>query len=115
MAVFIAVLVATSCELSEVVVPTGSDLLVVEAVLRGGSRQQSIILHRSMEGRVVRGEADASVVVVTEDRARIRYEPVDILACLLNDPEDWEVEAIDLEASCYLSPREAGRFVQPGG
>lgn len=103
-----------SCELAEVTAPASSDVLVIEAVLRAGSREQYAILHRSIEGAVVRGVPGASVAVIAEDGTRIKYEEGDIRSCLLSQPEDWELDEIELEASCYVAPRSAGRFVQPG-
>jgi len=109
-----AALALASCELDEVAAPPGSDVLVVEAIMRAGAPRQGILLHRSLEGRAVRGEPGASVVVTTPDDVEVRFAEAPLTACLVESPSEWEVEDLDVLASCYRSATEAGYFVLPG-
>jgi hypothetical protein len=101
-----------ACELAEVAAPPGDDILVVEAVLRVGARQFAI-LHRSLDGRSIRGESDASIVVTTP-QGDVAYQQVALEECLVAPPADWKIEDLEVEASCYASPIQAGSFVRPG-
>src|SRR5688500_724557 len=85
-------LALSSCELAEVAAPAGADVLVVEAVLRAGRGRQYVMLHRSIEGSVVRGEPKASVAVTTDSGMRVRFEETDIRNCLTGSPDDWDFE-----------------------
>jgi len=106
---------AGGCALSEVAAPAGEDFLVIESVLRAGSPSQQVLLHRSMEGRAIRGEPGATVEVRGQDGLRVVYEERPIEDCLATAVADWEIEEVELEASCYVSPRSAGFFVRTGG
>jgi hypothetical protein len=102
----------SACRLTEVSLPSGEDVLVVEAVLRAGSRRQNVLLHRAVEGRVVRGEPGARVVV-SGDGLLMEFSETDLLDCIVGDPEDWQLEDLDLQASCYTFRME-GEAVRPG-
>jgi hypothetical protein len=111
-AVFFGLVVA-GCELTEVAAPAGADLLVVEAVLRVGARQQYLILHRTLGGRVVRGERNAHVSVTRPDGPAIPFREVALESCLMTAVTEWDIEDLNVAATCYASPIEAGRWVQP--
>jgi hypothetical protein len=110
----LVVLSPGGCELAEVAAPAGEDVLLIESVLRVGARQQYVIWHRSMAGRLVGGVPGATVTVSTPGGERIPFIEADLLDCLLSSPEEWQIEDLRVEASCYLSARGAGRFVHPG-
>jgi hypothetical protein len=110
----LAVALAAGCELEEVAAPPSADVLVIESILRAGAASQFVLLHRSMEGRVIRGEPGAEVTVKDVALARaVTYQEVPLRDCLLSDAADWNVEDLAVEASCYVADR-AGRFVEPG-
>lgn len=102
------------CELTEVAAPASQDVLVVEALLRAGSARQYVILHRSVEGNLVRGEPGADVSVADGEGARIVYEETDLRECLSTDPAGWDLSDLELAASCYASPLDRPYFVVPG-
>lgn len=106
---------AAGCELAEVAAPRSEDVLVVEAVMRAGQARQRVLLHRSLEGGVVRGEAGASVTVTGPDARAVRFAEADLSECLLEVTDSIVLADAVIEASCYLSPPEAGYFVAPGG
>lgn len=93
--------------------PASEDVLIVEAVLRAGEPRQRILLHRSIEGGVVRGETGASVTVTDASRT-ITFAETDLSQCLLAVTDSILLANATIEASCYLSPAEAGYFVTPG-
>jgi hypothetical protein len=115
---FLALLVAVpllgSCRLTEVSLPAGADVVVVEAVLRAGARQQYLLLHRSMDGRTIRGEPGAAVTVFRQAGPPIEFTESHLLDCLTLAPQHWSLEDVVVEASCYVSRLAAGRFVHPG-
>lgn len=101
------------CEIAEVAAPDSEDILVVEAVLRAGDSRQRILLHRSLEGGVIRGEPRANVTVTSASRA-ITFIEADQSECLLESTDSIIVADATIRASCYLSPPAAGYFVTPG-
>jgi hypothetical protein len=105
---------AASCRLTEVALPAGSDVLVVEAILRVGARQQYVLLHRSMEGRTIRGETGAYVFVTPAHAATITFYEAPLRECLTQSPDNWSIPDVQVDATCYLSPVAAGRFVHSG-
>jgi hypothetical protein len=105
---------ASGCRLAEVALPPGDDVLVVEAVLRAGARRQHVLLHRSVEGRLIRGEPGARVTVSMIDGTEMEFDQVDVLECIVGHPDDWDVEDIELDASCYSHDMEPGGSIHPG-
>ena len=104
-----------SCVLADVTTVAGEDVLVVEGVLRAGAERQIILLHRSVQDRIVRGEPDATVIVRTPEGREIRFEeqssndsPVNLVECVSPVPE------VTFDASCYASPDSVGSFVEAG-
>lgn len=108
-----AALALAGCELTDVAAPPAADVLVVEAVLRVGAEYQYVILHRSLEGRRIRGEPGASVVVTTAGAPDVVYQHADLADCLSKMPDEWGFEDLEVAASCYATPASAGRFVHP--
>jgi hypothetical protein len=116
---FVALLVwagaASACELTEVAAPDSAEILVVEAVLRVGAPTQYVLLHRSLEGRIVRGAPGARVRVVDAEGGSVDFIPAPTGECLMPPIADGEREIdVEVHASCYRSPPIAGRFVHPG-
>ncbi|MQA90506.1 MAG: DUF4249 family protein [Gemmatimonas sp.] len=111
-AVAVLALGLAGCELAEVEAPESADLLVVESVLRVGSESQYVLLHRSLNGSTVRGEPGATVAVVGPDGERVEFDEATLQDCVFANLSQWE--EVDFDASCYLSPRSAGNFVEPG-
>ncbi|HUE95858.1 MAG TPA: DUF4249 family protein [Longimicrobiaceae bacterium] len=114
LAAMAAVAAVAGCRLDEVAAPASADVLVVEAVLRAGSPWQFVLLHRSVEGRHVRGEPGALVKVMDERGRSIVYRPTPLELCVLGSRQQWEAEGINLGASCYTSGLEDAYFVEPG-
>lgn len=106
--------VLPACELTEVAAPASEDVLVVEAVMRAGATSQFVILHRTVEGRVVRGEPGASVEVTDRAGQSIRYSEAPIERCILGPAESWGIEGLELRASCYVTDPADGFVVEPG-
>lgn len=102
---------AAACELEEVSAPKSDDLLVVDAVLRAGARVQHFVLHRSVEGRVVRGEPGAQVSVIEPDGNRVAFHEFPGRICI-QGRRMAAVRDVELEASCYVSP--LGFEIRPG-
>jgi hypothetical protein len=106
-------LLAAGCELAEVTTAGGRDLVVVEAILRAGEERQDVLLHRTLNGEVVRGEPGARVVVRDSAGGEAAFEerPLNLCAERLF-PED--TDSLSIEASCYST--QPGRLhVVPGG
>lgn len=102
------------CTLADVTIPAGEDRVVVEALLRTDVERQSILLHRTVEDGVVRGVPGARVVVRDEATgAEVVFVPAGDECYTLDDR--WVgSDAVQVNATCYRSPVEVGRFVQPG-
>lgn len=113
----LALLVAAAlggCTLTDVTIPAGEDRVIVEALLRTNAERQSVLLHRTVEDGVVRGVPGARVVVRDEaSGAEVVFAPAGAECYTLDDRYDGS-EAVQVDATCYRSPAEAGRFVQPG-
>jgi hypothetical protein len=110
---FVVAFGLSSCELAEVATPAGTDILVVEAIMRAGAARQYVLLHRSLQDRTIRGEPDATITI-THDGGTVLFDEVELNECLVEGPAEWELDDLEVAASCYLSPVAAGRFVQPG-
>ena len=102
---------AVGCELTEVAAPESADVLVIDAVLRAGSASQGILLHRSLEGTLVRGEPGATGRVVGEDGQVIDFEEAPLPFCTTPATPDLG-EEVDLQATCYFNAADG--LVTPG-
>lgn len=94
--------VLPACELTEIAAPQGEDVLVVEAVLRAGESRQRVLLHRSLEGRVVRGVPGAQVRIVSQQGRELLLEERPSPACT-EDFTPREVDSLVVRASCYAA------------
>jgi hypothetical protein len=106
-------LASGACTLSEVTIPASEELVVVEAVLRTDVDVQTIVLHRSLDGRDVRGVAGALVTVTPEGGAPVRFAETGT-ACYRYSPSYFQDEPGTVAASCYESPRGLREWVRPG-
>lgn len=105
---------ASACTLADVTVPAGEDRVVVEAVLRTDAGQQRVLLHRTVEGREVRGVPGARVVVRDEAAGtEVVFEPAGS-ECYTVDERYFATDSLVVGGSCYRSPAAAGRWVRPG-
>lgn len=114
-AVVAGVLALGGCELAEVTIPDGEDVLIVEAILDAGEAVQQILLHRALNGRVVGGEEGARVRVRRGDGLEVVFAAAETSACAYVDPGyTTEPDPIEVRATCYISPEAAGEWVAPG-
>lgn len=104
-----------ACTLADVTVPAGEDRVVVEAVLRTDLARQAVLLHRTVEGREVRGVPGARVVVRDEDTGAEVAFAESGSECYATDPRYFATDSITVAATCHASPAAAGRWVRPGG
>lgn len=111
----LAALVLGGCELDEVMVPDGADLLIAESILDAGKEIQHLLLHRTLRGRLVGGEEGAQVRVRRDDGLVVSFAAAPASACTELDPGFAAgKDSVEVRATCYLSPSEAGRWVVPG-
>lgn len=105
-------LASSGCELADVTATPSADLLVVDAVLEAGSARQIVLLHRALDGEVVRGELGARVVVEGEGSS-IEFNEAPLGACTDRlSPE--RVDSLTVLATCYFAILR-NRRIQPGG
>jgi hypothetical protein len=105
----------TACELAETTIPDGADLIVVESILDAGKDVQYLLLHRTLQGRLVGGEEGARVQVRRGDGLEVVYTGAPTSACTNIDPAFAAgKDSVEVRASCYLSPAAEGRWVVPG-
>lgn len=107
---------AAGCALTEVTTARGEDVLVVEGILRTDRDVQEILLHRTIQGRVVDGAPGAQVAVQRENGPRLTFQEAPLESCTsvgkrFRSGED----SLDIRATCYVSPPGAGRWVVAGG
>lgn len=108
-------LAASACELTETTTARGADLPVVEAVLRAEDAEQRLLLHRTLEGRTVRGEAGAQVRVRAGRGREVAFQQVPSTGCYTLDRKFRRGEdSLRVEATCYASAPGAGAWVVPG-
>lgn len=106
-----AVLLLAACTIADVTVPPSEDRLVVEAVLRTDVLRQTILLHRSVRDQASTGEPGAQVVVTGGGREIVFEETAEPCYTIGTGYEGSEVA---VGVTCYASPGEDGRWVQPG-
>jgi hypothetical protein len=111
-AALIACLLAAGCELTEVVTAPAEDVLVVEAVLRAGESRQVVLLHRALDGDVVRGEPAARVTLRPVGGEAVVLAEAPQQRCL-ERTQVPDADSIRVEATCYSSA--SGQLpVRPG-
>lgn len=104
------------CDLDEVGIPDGDDVLVAESILRSEEEVQVVLLHHTLRSRRVVGEEGALVRVTRGDGLEVEFRQDAARSCVEVDsayPREGE-HALAVEATCYVSPPEAGRWVVPG-
>lgn len=110
--VLAAALALGGCTIADVTVPPSEDRLVVEAVMRTDYAQQTVLLHRSVRDQASVGEFGAEVVVTDPDGLRVVFvQSSDPCYSVTRGVEEPEVE---VNATCYVSPPVAGRWLRPG-
>jgi len=106
-------LLAGACTLADVTLPAGEEVVAVEAVLRTDAPVQAVVLHRSLDGRDVRGVAGARVTVTAPDGRTIAFKETDQV-CFRVPGDYFREEPGSVKASCYLSSGDEGSWVRPG-
>lgn len=110
----LALIAATAgCTLGEVTAAEGDDVLVVEAYLQAGQVRQSALLHRSLRGRVVRGETGAIVTVTTPDGRTVELVESVAETCGVSAPPEM-ADSLDVEVTCYSTSTPNGLLVEQG-
>lgn len=111
----LAVFGLAACELDEVTIPAGEDLLIVESILDAGKEEQFVLLHHTLNGRRVGGEEGARVRVLREDGLEVLFTEAPANACTMVDAAYSEgKDSVDVRVTCYVSPAGAGHWVVPG-
>lgn len=106
-------LLAGACTLADVTLPAGEEVVAVEAVLRTDVFVQTVVLHRSLDGRDVRGVPGARVTVTAPGGRTISFQQSD-RECYRVPGAYFTDEPLTFEASCYLSSVDEGVWVRPG-
>jgi hypothetical protein len=93
---------AAGCTLGEVTATEGGDVLVVESHLEAGGARQAVLLHRSLQGELVRGEPGAVVTIKGPggDVARLAQLPLEFCAGSVS-PE--LTDSLAVAATCYAT------------
>jgi hypothetical protein len=107
------ILLAGACTLADVTLPAGEEVVAVEAVLRSDVTVQTVVLHRSLDGRDVRGVADASVTVTGPDGRAVVFQESG-QECFRVPGDYFEEKPGSVKASCYRSSADEGLWVRPG-
>ena len=106
-------LLAGACTLADVSLPAGEEVVAVEAVLRTDIPVQAVVLHRSLDGRDVRGVTGARVTVTAPGGRTIAFEET-TQTCFRVPGDYFKEEPGSVKASCYLSSSDEGSWVRPG-
>ena len=105
---------AGACTLADVTVPEGEEVVAVEAILRTDTDAQEILLHRSLNGRDVRGVPGAIVTVTSGSGRVVRLHEAGG-GCVRFSPAYFRERPGSVNATCYTSGPAEGRWVAPGG
>jgi hypothetical protein len=109
-------LTGSGCELTEVTAAGGNDVLVVEAVLRADAVSQEVLLHRTLDGKVVGGAPGARVSVVTSEGREIRFAEDPAGTCVgIAGLSLEQMDSLQIQATCYVAPPLERSWVVPGG
>lgn len=100
------------CELTDVTIEPGEEVVAVEAVLRTDTDIQGIILHSSLDGRDVRGVTGARVTVTGNGRTFVFEE--EGTDCYHFSVTYFRERPGSVNASCYQSLREDGFWLTAG-
>jgi len=102
----VPLLLAGACTLADVTLPAGEEVMAVEAVL-------TVVLHRSLDGRDVRGVPGARVTVTAPDGRAIDFQEGG-QECFRVPGDYFKEEPGSVKASCYRSLPDEGFWVRPG-
>jgi len=105
---------AGACTLADVTLPASEEVVAVEAVLRTDVPVQTVVLHRSLDGRDVRGVPGARVTVTAPGGRAIAFQESG-QECFRVPSVYFAEEPGSVKASCYLSAADEGSWVRPGG
>ena len=108
-----AALLAGGCTLTDVTIPASEEVVAVEAVLRTDENVQYVLLHRSLEGRDVRGVPGARVTVSEQGGRTVSFSEAGA-ECYTNPGGYFNERPGSLAASCYRSAAGEGAWVRPG-
>ena len=103
-----------ACTLSDVTIPDSEEVVSVEAVLRTDVSVQTLVLHRSLNGRDVRGVPGARVTVTTVEGRTVVFTEGDD-GCYRFSRLYFAEEPGSITATCYQSSAAEGEWVTPGG
>ncbi len=109
----VPLLLSGACTLADVTLPAGEEVLAVEAVLRADVTIQTVVLHRSLDGRDVRGVPGARVTVTAQDGRAITFLESG-QECFRVPSDYFEEEPGSVKATCYRSSVDEGFWVRPG-
>ena len=104
---------AAGCTLGEVTATEGSDVLVVESHLEAGGGRQVVVLHRGLQGELVRGEPGALVTIrgPRGEVAQLAQLPLEFCAGSVS-PE--LTDSLAVAATCYATDGLDRDLVRPG-
>lgn len=104
---------AGGCTLGEVTATEGGDVLVVESHLEAGGARQAVLLHRSLQGELVRGEPGAIVTITGPDGDVIPLGQLPLEFCAgAVSPE--LTDSLAVAATCYATDFVDRGRVRPG-
>lgn len=108
------VALASACELAEVATPVASeDLVVVESLLRVGDEQQTVLLHRTINGRDAEAVVNAEVLVRTPEGRAVVFAEAPPPVCY-SDRKGLVQDSLGIAVGCYASPDTTPAWVRPG-
>ena len=102
------------CTLTDVTIPASEEVVAVEAVLRTDENVQSVLLHRSLDGRDVRGVPGARVTVTGQDGRTVSFAEAGS-ECYTTPAGYFNERPGSVAATCYRSAAGEGAWVRPGG
>jgi len=104
---------AGACTLTDVTIPDSEDVVSVEAVLRTDAPVQTLILHRSLNGRDVEGIPGARVTVTTQAGRAITFREGED-DCYRVSRFYFRERPGSVAATCYESRDSEGAWVTAG-
>jgi hypothetical protein len=111
-ALLLGALCLAGCDLTEVTTAPGSDVVVVEAVLRSDVEVQQVLLHRSLDGDFAGGVPGARITITGP--AGDEHVLVPGTACYQIDALYAHSDSLDFQGSCYANDGRDVEWVHPG-
>ena len=102
-----------ACTLTDVTIPDSEEVVSVEAVLRTDATVQTVILHRSLNGRDVEGVPGARVTVAAPGGRTITFTEGQA-ECYRYSSLYFDERPGSIAARCYMSSAGEGAWVHPG-